>query len=225
MLRPTLRQSIVLASSLALSLSGCPSPSADAPGGANGRGTAQAALALPIADSVALRLATEAAAQFDVAGSASSGPRSCDPALPAERSTRCVLLLTVRSDAPSFSPDAVPGRYAVLASVRNTGDLPELRTGIPGGVTAYLLVEEGTGGRSRAWYFSVDHGNSGRAVVIRETFYRVCEHQHELGPKPTAAWRRCADGPPTASTRPTAAAEGNDRPIWTPCSGGCCVDG
>jgi len=222
-LRIVLRRATALVALTAV-LVGCPSPPADSSTTARSGAAAQSAPALPIADSVALRLAAEAAAQFDSVATVSSGPRSCDPATPAQESDRCVLALTVRRDVGQFSPNNVPGRYAVLAAVRNGGDLPETRTGIAAGVTAYFLVEQGSEGRGRAWYFSVDHGNAGQVLAIREAAYAVCEHQHSEQAKPLSAWRHCADAPQTGAIGAAVTTSANDRPIWVPCGTACCVD-
>lgn len=206
---------------LILVVAACPAPSTDSRAGAN----ADQRPSMPIDDTVAVRLANEAGALFDTASSVASGPRSCDPGLPAQSSTRCMLTLTTRADAERFSPNAVGGRYAVLAAVTNGGDLAESRTRIPAGATAYLLVEQGSEGRARGWYFTVDHGNGGRVVPIREITYQQCDHRHGLGPKPLGAWRRCADGPPSSVEKGGPSIQRNDLPAWFPCGATCCVDG
>lgn len=177
---------------------------------------------LPIADSVAIRLANEATALFSAADTFPSGVRHCLTLPPGTESERCALMLRVRRDVADFGPDRIPGGFVVIGAIENTGDLTESRTRIPAGVLAYLLVEQGNAQRARGWYFRVNSGGDGSVVGLHTFAYVACEHP-STPVKPLAAWRGCSDPSPTTAEFAGPLLHRHDLPAWTTCISGCCA--
>lgn len=170
---------------------------------------------LPLPSARLIQLAADAEARLDSSTRVRSGARPCG-ATGSAPSLACELELTVRFDTDSFPMDRIPGGFVVLAVVRNLGDSTDAFTGIPGGVTAYTLIEQGGPQRTSAWYYHIDQAQR-RAIAIRRMTYRACPQPHADTGQVRAAFRAC---PATAGA--LADTTGGARPTWWTCESGCC---